>query len=197
MSTIDVQQTVGEVVARHPQLSRIVESLKIDYCCGGGRTIREACWAQDLDPENIAAMLSEYVSSGFSKVLPNPASMSLVELADHVEQTHHVYLKEELPRLDELTDKVVRKYGEHDARLHRVREVLIAMSNELFSHMLKEEQVLFPFIRRLERNEGPPDFFTAARSPIPFVKWKQSTMTLTHRSIVWRRRFQRHCVAAS
>jgi len=82
----------------------------------------------------------------------------LTELADHIEQVHHTYLKAELPRLDAMTEKVLEVHGESDPRLADVRRAFVGLHQELSSHLMKEEQILFPMIRQLESSSHVPAF---------------------------------------
>ena len=86
------------------------------------------------------------------------AAMSLTALADHIEETHHVYLRRELPRLESILDNLATVHGARDPRLHQVADTFATMANELYSHMVKEEQVLFPMVRRIEASEVAPTF---------------------------------------
>ena len=86
------------------------------------------------------------------------AAMSLSELTDHIEQTHHVYLRSELSRLDEVTEEVASAHGEKDPRLHRVRDTFLALAAELSNHMMKEELILFPMVRQLDASDEVPMF---------------------------------------
>lgn len=159
MSTVvDLRDTVGELVARQPALSRIFEEAGVDYCCGGKRPLEEACRQKGLDPTTFAARLQEAAAAAAGEDYVDAAAMSLGDLADHIEQTHHAYLKRELPRLDFLTDKVSSVHGVHDARLHEIRRVFVQFAGEMSAHMMKEEQVLFPLIRRLEAGSSPQTF---------------------------------------
>ena len=85
-------------------------------------------------------------------------ALSLTELADHIEQTHHAYLHSEIPRLDEMTEKVASIHGERNPSLHRIREIFLALAAEMSSHMMKEERILFPMIRELDASEMTPAF---------------------------------------
>lgn len=85
-------------------------------------------------------------------------AMNLLELADHIEDTHHAYLNVELPRLDELTAKVAAMHGERDPRLRELRDTFLALRAELEEHLLKEENILFPMVRELERGGRTPSF---------------------------------------
>ena len=93
-----------------------------------------------------------------SDTVEDVAVMSLTELADHIEQTHHTYLHSELPRLDEMTEKVASVHGERDPRLHQIREIFLALATEMSNHMMKEERILFPMVRQLDASETTPTF---------------------------------------
>jgi regulator of cell morphogenesis and NO signaling len=155
---IDHHDTVGELVARHPGLSRVFEEAGVDYCCGGKRPLVEACRQKGLDPATFTARLREAAAAADGATFVDAAAMSLAELADHIEAAHHGYLKQELPRLDFLTAKVSSVHGQHDSRLHEIRKVFMQFAGEMSVHMMKEEQILFPMIRRLESSESSVAF---------------------------------------
>lgn len=147
------ETTVGSLVAAKPSRSRIFEQLGIDYCCGGKIALAEVCQKKGLDPNTVVKMLAAMDSLQASQAdAVNPATLPLSELADHIERTHHAYLREELPRLDTITEKVARVHGEHDPRLIKVRAAFVALSEEMHSHMAKEERILFPMIRQLDQS---------------------------------------------
>ena len=158
MSTFEVNDTVGDIVTRRPALSGVLEQSGIDYCCGGKKTLEEACREKGLDPRSIISSLEEASLSAEQEPVVDPAVMSLTKLADHIEQTHHVYLRSELPRLNKIARKVASVHGKKDPRLHMVRETLHALADELSSHMMKEERILFPMVRQLEVSEEAPTF---------------------------------------
>ena len=90
--------TVGSIVAQRPGLSRVFEQAGIDYCCGGKIPLEQACRNKGIDPQQFLARLEEAAATvGDAGV--DAAAMSLTALADHIEATHHAYLKTELPRL--------------------------------------------------------------------------------------------------
>lgn len=157
-TTIDLRDTVGELVARRPFLSRVFEEAGVDYCCGGKRPLEDACRQKGLDPVAFAARLEEAAAEADDEQFVDAAAMSLTALADHIQQTHHAYLKEELPRLDFLTAKVSSVHGEHDARLHEIHRIFQEFAADLSAHMMKEEQILFPLIRRLEASSSAQSF---------------------------------------
>jgi regulator of cell morphogenesis and NO signaling len=153
MNTINIETTVGEIVRAIPARSRIFENLGIDYCCGGKKPLVDVCRQKGLDPATVAAMLSAMDDSP-SAPLANPEEMSLSELCDHIEEFHHAYLREELPRLDFMTRKVAAVHGDHEPRLLAVRRVFEAFNAEMTSHTKEEDEQIFPAIRKLESANG-------------------------------------------
>jgi regulator of cell morphogenesis and NO signaling len=151
-STISPSSHVGQIVASQPLLARVFERVGIDYCCGGKRTLADACAAKGLDPATVAVMLEAAAQISGAKPAVDAATMSLSALADHIEATHHAYLKEELPQLVEKAERVAYKHAWRDPRLPAVAATVQALAGEMFSHMAKEEHVLFPLVRELERD---------------------------------------------
>lgn len=158
MSVFQVQDTVGELVTRHPALSRVFERAGVDYCCGGRKTLDEVCRQKGIDAESLLAALEESASASGNGAFVDTAAMSLAELADHIEQTHHAYLRSELPRLDAMTEKVASVHGEKNPRLAQIRRTFQGLAREMSSHMMKEEHILFPMIRQLEASRTAPRF---------------------------------------
>lgn len=154
---INPQHSVGQLVTESPSRSRVFENLKIDYCCGGKIPLVEACQKRGLEVESVVAMLdqADADSAGITAEKIDPDSMSLTELADHIENVHHAYLWSELPRLDQITDRVNRVHGDKDPRLGTVRTAFSDLQGEMLNHMMKEEQILFPMIRGIESGGAP------------------------------------------
>jgi regulator of cell morphogenesis and NO signaling len=150
-------QTVGSLVATRPNLSRVFSRLGIDYCCGGKRPLAEVCAERGLDTEEVLQQLALAATENRGGLV-DAAALGLAELADHVERTHHDYLRAELPRLAELAERVARKHGHRDPRLSDVRDTFRGLAEEMFSHMQKEENILFPLIRQLEGGAAPGGF---------------------------------------
>lgn len=158
MVTLSTQTPVGELVKDRPSRSRVFEQYKIDYCCGGKLPLAEACAKKGLNPDEVLARIVDADAVSDESALVDADAMGLAELADHIERTHHAYLREELPRLDFMTRKVAAVHGDGEARLHEIREVFLGFQAELMSHMMKEEQILFPMIRKIEQADGPVSF---------------------------------------
>jgi len=156
MNASFLETPVGQLVRQRPARARIFERAGIDYCCHGNTKLAEACQQRGLSAETVcgelAALDAEPVADG-----TDWGTAPLTQLADHIEQTHHVYLRTELPRLGAILDKVVNAHADAHPELRQVRQVFQALVDELSSHLLKEERILFPLVRHLETNR---DFST-------------------------------------
>ncbi len=153
--TPTIDSTIGELVAARPGWSRVFEKLGIDYCCGGKRPLREVCAEKGIDAAVVLQVLLASDAVTPQEPERNWTSASLTALADHVEQTHHAYLKRELPRLGAMVRKVAAVHGANHPWLLEVNDIYARFAAEMFSHMDKEEQGLFPMIRALEKGQAP------------------------------------------
>jgi regulator of cell morphogenesis and NO signaling len=151
ISTFSPDTTVGAIVAAHPALARFFEHLGIDYCCGGKQPLAEACAEHGLDANTTLALLESAAAAlDHAPTEVNALDMTLSQLADHIESTHHAYTKAELPRLVDMADRVASKHHGRDPRLLEVASVVRTLTDEMLEHMEKEEAALFPLIRRIE-----------------------------------------------
>ena len=168
--TPTLTNTVGDWVTQYPQTSRVFESLQIDYCCGGKTPLEAACRERGLDTSHVLEQLQHAIGSVPDSTEDWPTA-SLTALCDNIEQTHHTYLKSELPRLSEIITKVCNAHGDSHPELSRLADVFQSLRNELEPHMLKEEQVLFPAIRQLEAADGEASFpFGSVANPIRMME---------------------------
>jgi regulator of cell morphogenesis and NO signaling len=153
MKKITADTTVGEIVRAFPARSRVFENLGIDYCCGGKKPLAEVCQKKGLDPATVVAMLTALDgTSGITQ--DDPDTLSLSELCDHIERVHHGYLREELPRLDFMTQKVAAVHGDSEPRLVELRRVFETFNEKVAAHTKEEDESVFPAIRKLETAGG-------------------------------------------
>lgn len=157
MSALNLKTAVGDWVADRPSRSRILEELGIDYCCGGRRSLDEACAERGLDTEKLLQRLLAEPGEQGSET--DWRSATLTALCDHIEQTHHRFLRDELPRLEGLAGKVAAAHGERHPEYLEIASVYAGFQAELDTHMMKEERVLFPAIRALENGDGDAGAF--------------------------------------
>lgn len=156
---ISTDATVGQLVTERPSRSRVFETLGVNYCCGGNRSLEEVCAEKGLDAPTVLRMLEAYeVSSAGSEDGKDWSRASMTELIGHIVEVHHGYLKEALPRLERLVGRVATVHGEGHPELLELRETFGALKPELEAHLLKEEEVVFPMCGQLEGAEVKPDF---------------------------------------
>src|SRR5512146_455646 len=148
---IDTQRTVAEIALERPQAAAIFEKLGIDYCCGGRKPLAAACEMAGIDVNRVADLLESTAGTDQSDAETiNWKDRSLATLINHIVQKHHAYCREESLRLEPLLAKVASKHGERHPEIVRVQELFTSLRNELSMHLMKEEQMLFPYIIALE-----------------------------------------------
>lgn len=163
-------RTVGELAVEAPDSIRIFEAWKIDYCCGGKTPLADACAAAGKSLDAFVAAMETMAS------VPDSASRdwtgeSLTGIAAHIVKTYHSYTREELETLDPLAQKVVGVHGHRRPELAEVHALVRELTSDLIPHMLKEEQVLFPYVDQLESavngsRTAPTPFFGTVKNPV-------------------------------
>lgn len=146
---IDRNDTLGDLVTANPARARTLEALGLDYCCGGGRTLAEACRTAGRDVDDAIAALEE-TDAASAPVDHRWDELSIGDLARHIESTHHTYLRAEAPRLVALGRKVRDVHGDRHPELHQVTATLEALWDELVPHLDREEAELFPACQALD-----------------------------------------------
>ena len=161
---ISEEKTVGELAAEVPGAARIFEKYRIDYCCGGKHPVKTACQERGIA---LGVLSDELDRAAASKPEQADRDWNLEPLRDligHILLRHHGYLRTELPRIAELFAKVVNAHGKRQPVLLQVRQVFTALQEELDTHMMKEELILFPAIGKLESGLHSP--FSSIYQPI-------------------------------
>jgi regulator of cell morphogenesis and NO signaling len=166
MSHFDSTTTVGQLVTERPDRGRIFERYRIDYCCGGKKSLRDACAATGADLEAVVDALEAHDRTYGATGAIDWSRAPTLELVDHIEAVHHGFLKQELPRVAFLVDKVADVHGGRHPELVEVRRVFHDLKLEMETHMMKEEQVLFPMIRQLARGAADSFHCGSIRNPI-------------------------------
>lgn len=151
-SVPDALQTVAQLAVEHRGALAVFTKYDIDYCCGGHRTLEEACMRIGLDPEMIREEIFRSMdeSTGFPL---RPQNWSSSFLIDFIIQNHHVYTRQALNDIVPFLDKVCDAHGSEHEELFNIREFFIDLTEELLNHMDREEMVLFPAIKHLEKQD--------------------------------------------
>lgn len=173
----DTTQTVREVALSVPGATRVFEKFGIDYCCGGQKSLEQACGDRNLNLDQVIESLGTAAASPRNRQEGNPwQSGTLADLIRHINNTHHKYTREEISRLGPLFDKVANVHGRKHPELLEMRHDFRALAQELTTHMAKEEMVLFPYIERMEEA-------VTAREPIlpaPFGSVENPVVKMIH-----------------
>ena len=167
MSTTSLQGlTVGQVAAETAVSIRVFEAWKIDYCCDGATPLEDACARAGKTLDEFAAAIEAAVTVPGGSASRDWAASSLTAVARDIVDTYHRYTREELATLAPLADKVLSVHGERRPELAHVVALLRELTADLLPHMMKEEQVLFPYVDQLELGSAPAPFFGTVKNPI-------------------------------
>ncbi len=154
--------SVADVALQHPSAVSVFNKYQIDFCCGGKRPLREACEKAGVNADDVIRELSQAETISMPGTIRfDTWDVSL--LSEFIVQHHHTYVRESIPMLHELLDKVNDAHGTDQLHLPELRTVFHELSAELLQHMEKEEVVLFPAIQRLFSDSRIP----VEATPIP------------------------------
>lgn len=184
---INNHSIIGDIVAHNFKTAEIFRSYGVDFCCKGNRALDDLASSEELDIKKLIFEL-ETVSSGNSNSPIDFKSWPLDLLADYIEKTYHRYIEEKTPIINEYLLKVCNVHGQRHPELHKIHEIFIASTSDLYSHMKKEENILFPYIRQMvidERNKvvyRSPGF-GSIKNPINMMMEEHSTEGDRYREI--------------
>lgn len=164
------ESKVKEIALSHPGARQILEDAGVDYCCGGDKSLREACLRGEVAAEEILKRLRE------NKTQTEPDEKAWItsplrDLTQYIREQHHRYVREAIPRLRALLTKVRGKHGGRHSEIEEIEKLFGEVGREMTAHMQKEEQILFPYIEALERSADgngsvEPPFFQTVRNPV-------------------------------
>lgn len=138
-------EPVGTIAIAFPGATRVFHRHRIDYCCGGSRRLDDACRIAAADPQQVLHEL-DHEAQG-PDTAPVPADLPIPALIDHILVRYHQPLKNELPRLDAMAAKVAAVHSAQHPQMHEVAELVHRLRCETELHLLKEEEILFPWLR--------------------------------------------------
>ncbi len=141
--------SVDDFLKQDMHYAAVFEELGIDACCGGHKSLALACGEKGLDVDEVLKRLQPMEDNTDTESFDAHAA-GAAELADHIEAIHHTYLKEALPRLTALIEKVIQAHAPRHPELVDLGKTFAALRADLEPHMQKEERVLFPMIRNRE-----------------------------------------------
>jgi regulator of cell morphogenesis and NO signaling len=140
---ISANQSLGQLATSIPGATGVFHQFKLDFCCGGSRTLAEVAAERGLDVAQILAKLNELQHQVSAR---DWRSSKPADLVQHILQRFHAKHREQLPELTRLARRVETVHGDHPACPSGLADHLGRMLQELESHMMKEEQILFPML---------------------------------------------------
>lgn len=147
---IKQEQSIGSIVAEDYRAAAVLTAYGIDFCCKGGRSVDEVCRTKHIDPadlaRDIAAVLERDTRDG-----EDFKNWTLTRLAEHIEQVHHRYVEQRIPVLKSYLEKLCSVHGERHPELFEIRDEFKGCAGAMAVHMRKEELLLFPYIKQLEK----------------------------------------------
>jgi regulator of cell morphogenesis and NO signaling len=147
MEKINYNNTMlGEIVTEDFRAAEIFKEAGIDFCCGGKKTLTEACREKKLDVNAIASKLEDLHTQPHNSN-QNFKDWSLDFLADYIMNTHHKFVLKTLPDLVFYTQKIAQVHGENHPELVKIAAMTAEINTELLQHLKNEEEVLFPAIK--------------------------------------------------
>ena len=148
---ITEENTVAEIVTDNIKTSDVFKKYGIDFCCGGGISIKKVCEKHHISFDELKNDLLKINESTPKTYDFN--SWNLTFLASHIENIHHTYVAENTLLIQQYAAKVAKVHGHHYKEVIEINDLFNEVAKELASHMKKEELILFPFIKNLEKAE--------------------------------------------
>ncbi len=174
---VDVTKTVRELALENPNATRIFERLGIDYCCGGAKSLTEACASRQVPLDKVVESLQREQAAPVTR---DWSQAQLGELVQHIVNSHHVYVKQEAPRLQQLAAKVASVHGQNHPEVLRIQSTFHDLALELGNHLMKEEQILFPYIVEMDEaisqgRSAPPCMFGTVQNPVRMMMFEHDS----------------------
>jgi regulator of cell morphogenesis and NO signaling len=187
MTEISPATTIGDIVAHDLRSAAVFARNGIDFCCGGRRSLDEACQAQGIDARSILQELAELRAPAGEAT--DATGWPIDRVLEHIVTRHHGYVRTQIPVIQAYAAKLVAAHGARVPAISQIAQVFGDLAVELTRHMVKEEAVLFPFIRAMV--EAKAMGRRAARTPFGTIQNPIRMMELEHQEAgdhLWRLR---------
>jgi regulator of cell morphogenesis and NO signaling len=148
---------VGDIVTRFPKASEVFQSHKIDYCCGGHKSLIEVTSDQNIEVDQVLLDLNKYYNQVGNTSNKDWVTADLNELVNHILQEHHAFLHTNLPIISELLRTILRVHGTNHPELLKVYQKFQTLKTEFEVHLIKEETIQYPaidnYLKSLNEND--------------------------------------------
>ena len=186
--TTKTAKTVAEIALETPRAAGLFEEFGIDYCCAGEKSLPEACQEAGVALAEVEAALREVREARETADAKDWRNEPLALLVEHIETFHHQYVRRALPRIEQLLAKVLTAHGQKHHDLAKVLRHFHVLADEMVRHMMKEEQVVFPYIVRMEEaaaagRQVPAPTFGTVKNPVRMMRAEHESIGLELREI--------------
>ena len=166
------KSTLAEIVKNDINTAKIFESYGLDFCCNGKRPLDEACHEKNLEPKKILDEISAKTDNNESADFN---SMDIKDLTDYIIGKHHEYIRNIIPTIRSFGEKVVRAHSANHSEVKKIAELYMRVSIDLENHLMKEENILFPYFKSLSQAKNtsmpiPVPHFNTVRNPINMME---------------------------
>lgn len=141
------EQTVGEIVADDYRAAGVFKKYGLDFCCGGGRSLVDACERKGLDAKTLLKEIEEIIQENDNQQNYNNWSPSF--LIDYIINNHHHFVRTKLPEIKAYAQKVAKVHGKTYPVLNEMLGTFLVLKDEMLSHLDAEERILFPYVKKL------------------------------------------------
>ncbi len=165
------EKTVADYVTENIKTAHVFKKHGIDFCCGGGVSIEKVCKKMNVDQKVLEKELIEV--DVVSDIIEDYDKWDLVFLMIYIENVHHSYVRESLPIISQYANKVAKVHGHHYTEVVKINDLFHEVADELLLHLQKEEQVLFPYIKKLVDSKGKETIvsnFGTVQNPIMMLE---------------------------
>jgi regulator of cell morphogenesis and NO signaling len=155
--------TIAELALAMPRAIPVLERLRIDYCCHGSQSIQQACSRATITSDELLTLINSEPAGGEAR---SWEGAPLTDIIHFIVGTHHTYTRTTLQTLQGLGAKVRGVHGARHPELAALERLVHELTADLMPHMMKEEQILFPYLDQLESGDAPPPMFGTVKNPI-------------------------------
>ncbi|KXK36406.1 MAG: iron-sulfur cluster repair di-iron protein [Saprospiraceae bacterium] len=138
---------IGDIVANDYRAAAVFKESGIDFCCHGNRTIQEACNEDNIDADKVIELLVAGPQGSTAAVDYRTWPLDL--LADYIEKKHHRYVRAKIQEIQPYLSKICRVHGDRHPELWEINDLFNESAEELTIHMEKEEDRVFPIVRKM------------------------------------------------
>ena len=166
------EETLGEIAVKDLRKAEVFKKYGLDFCCGGKKTVREACADKGIDVTKVEQELqaADKVTSAVTNAAPPMPynDWSLDFLADYIVNTHHSYVTKSIPDLRAYSNKVTKVHGDKHPELETINQYVQEVCNEMTEHMVSEETIVFPYVKQVASRRNGKSFgeFETIKTPI-------------------------------